>query len=153
LPLYGGHPFADTQRPPGDEGHLPAASLRALRLNHGSAYHQVLRYLESDQAWGRPLGGDTTTIRAEVIHAVRAEMACCLADVVVRRTELGSVGPPEEQAVAEAAAIMAAELGWNTDRRRREQEQVWEYYAARPITGGRTTPGSRTPGHWQRVSN
>jgi glycerol-3-phosphate dehydrogenase len=145
--------LADTQQPYSDEGHLPAASLRALRLNHGSVCHQVLRYLEADQAWGRPLGGDTTTtIRAEVIHAVRAEMACCLADVVVRRTELGSAGPPEEPAVAEAAAIMAAELGWDTDRRRREQQQVWDYYAARQIAGGLSAPGSQAPGFWQRVS-
>jgi glycerol-3-phosphate dehydrogenase len=135
-PLYGGQRVADDEHPAKGEVQVPGASLRALRLNHGSAYRQLLRYVEDDAAWGCPLGADTTTVRAEVLHAVRAEMAIRLTDVVVRRTELGNAGPPGEQAVVAAAAIMADELGWDRLKRQREQDAVWDYYALRQVSNG-----------------
>ncbi|HUR96218.1 MAG TPA: FAD-dependent oxidoreductase [Gemmatimonadales bacterium] len=59
-----------------------------------------------------------------VLHAVRAEMAVTLSDVVFRR--IGSGAPPEPAAetVAEAAGIAAEELGWTTARRDAEIEDV-----------------------------
>jgi glycerol-3-phosphate dehydrogenase len=115
--------------------------MQALRRNHGSAYRQVLRYVEDDPAWAYPLSEDTTTVRAEVIHAVRAESARRLTDVVVRRTELGSAGRPKEQAVAAAAAIMADELDWDRTRLQREHAEVWAYYADRQVVND-TTPAA-----------
>jgi glycerol-3-phosphate dehydrogenase len=138
LSLYGGQCAAADEQPAKGAGQVPTASLSALRRNHGSAYRRVLQYVEADPTWGRPLGASTTTVRAEVIHAVRAEMALRLSDLVVRRTELGSAGRPDEQAVAEAAAIMADELGWDGPRLQREQAEVWDYYAARQIVTDHT---------------
>ena len=56
---------------------------------------------------------------AEVVNAVRDEMATRLADVVFRRTDLATGGHPGE-ALAEAADLAAQELGW--DERRRADE-------------------------------
>jgi glycerol-3-phosphate dehydrogenase len=60
----------------------------------------------------------------QVQSAVRDEMALALADVVFRRTELGSAGPASEDAIRSAAAIMARERGWGSERLAAEHEQL-----------------------------
>ena len=52
----------------------------------------------------------------QVREAVREEMALSLADVVLRRTELGAAGLPLQAEVETVAVVMACERGWNADR-------------------------------------
>jgi glycerol-3-phosphate dehydrogenase len=66
------------------------------------------------------LPGSKDVLKAEVVHAVREEMACRLKDVVMRRTDLGSLGHPGEEALRACAGLMAAELGWDEARKREE---------------------------------
>jgi glycerol-3-phosphate dehydrogenase len=63
-----------------------------------------------------PLSASCPVTRAEVIHAVRHEMAIHLADVLLRRTAAGTGGHPGRKALQSAAAVMAEELGWTTSR-------------------------------------
>jgi glycerol-3-phosphate dehydrogenase len=93
--------------------------MRPLVRNYGSEYPQVLKYLDEDGRWAETVGV-STVIKAEVVHAVREEMAQKLADVVFRRTELGTAGHPGEVALRSCAELMAAELKW--DRGRVQQE-------------------------------
>jgi glycerol-3-phosphate dehydrogenase len=102
---------------------LPPAVIRALVRNHGSAYKEVLRYFAEDPRWGETLGS-STVLKAEVIHAVREEMAQKLADVVFRRTDLGTGGYPGEVALMQCAELMASELGWGEDRSRQELDEA-----------------------------
>ena len=66
-----------------------------------------------------PLGpsGDT---RAQIAFAMRHEMALTLEDVVMRRTAIGQFGKPHPDVVESITAQMAAELGWNADKKMRE---------------------------------
>ena len=64
--------------------------------------------------------GKAGDIGAQVVFAVREEMALTLADVVMRRTCMGQVGAPPREALQTASRIMAAELGWDEVRRERE---------------------------------
>jgi glycerol-3-phosphate dehydrogenase len=68
-------------------------------------------------------------VGAEVIHAIREEMACTVADIVIRRTELGAAGHPGADVVMAIAAIAAEELGWDADRRNREVAAVDAFYS------------------------
>jgi glycerol-3-phosphate dehydrogenase len=90
---------------------LDQAALPALIHNYGSKHQNVLRYLAENPAWGRRLGA-SNVIAAEVIHAVRDEMAVTLADVVLRRTELGTGSYPGTAVLHQCARLMAPELGW-----------------------------------------
>ena len=65
---------------------------------------------------------------AQLVHAVRSEMAITLRDVVLRRTPLGALGDPGDEALARAAAIIGVELGWSDDRRREEIADVKRFY-------------------------
>ncbi len=64
--------------------------------------------------------GTTGDIGAQVLFAIREEMALTLEDVVMRRTGIGQLGQPSAKTLNVAAALMAAELGWNEERRLRE---------------------------------
>lgn len=54
-------------------------------------------------------------LEQQVREAVREEMALSLADVVLRRTELGAAGSPPQAEVDTVEAVMTRELGWNGD--------------------------------------
>jgi glycerol-3-phosphate dehydrogenase len=65
----------------------------------------------------RALAPGCPAIGAEVVHAIRNEMAQSVADFLVRRTGLAWRRPPEAEAAAVAVArIMAVELGWDGAR-------------------------------------
>ena len=64
--------------------------------------------------------GTTGDIAAQIVHAVREEMALNLEDMVMRRTCIGGLGSPPPEALDRAARIMADECGWDETRRRSE---------------------------------
>ena len=97
-----------------------AETMRHLIYNYGAAYPAVLRYVEEGVDFNQPLTPESPVIKAEIIHAVREEMALRLSDVILRRTELGIVGNPGDCCLSTCAEIMAAELGWDTQRKEKE---------------------------------
>jgi glycerol-3-phosphate dehydrogenase len=102
---------------------LPAQAVRALVHNHGAAYPRVLAGLGDRPELGKTLGS-SPVIAAEVVHAVREEMALTMADVAFRRTDLATAGDPGEAALRECAAVMAGECGWDQARTGEELERV-----------------------------
>jgi len=83
---------------------------------YGSAWHQVWARTEDDASLATRLVANLPYIASEVVHAVDAEFACTLADVLVRRTHLAFETRDHGRSVApRVAALMAPRLGW-TDR-------------------------------------
>ena len=76
-----------------------------------------------------PLSPECPTIGAEIVYAMREEMAVTLADAILRRTEAGVTGRPGRPALERAAALMAFELGWPPDRIDAEIDAVERVYA------------------------
>lgn len=122
-PVYGGR-IADVRgfvdrvvadRPAG----MAASTARDLARKHGTAVTEVLARVREAPSLGRPLDG-SAVIGAEVVHAVREEMAQRLADVVYRRTDLATGRRPSRTALAACAELMGAELGWTAARFRHE---------------------------------
>jgi glycerol-3-phosphate dehydrogenase len=71
------------------------------------------------------LGG---TLAEQTLRAVREEMARSLADVVLRRLDLGTAGRPDAASLDAVATSMAEELGWGPERvaeEKRAFEGVW----------------------------
>jgi glycerol-3-phosphate dehydrogenase len=100
--------------------HIAADTMYHLVQTYGSNYGDILRYCDIDSRWSQGISAESSSITAQVVHGVRAEMAQKLADVVFRRTDLGTAGYPGHEAISTCAEIMAPELGW--DRRRVSQE-------------------------------
>ena len=126
-PIHGGQierfeTFMDAvvrERPHG----LGDATMRSLAHNHGSEYQRVLRYACENAEWAQSVG-DSHVIKAEVVHAIRDEMAQRLSDVVFRRTDLGTGGHPGAAALRVCADVMSAEAGWSAERTAQELESV-----------------------------
>jgi glycerol-3-phosphate dehydrogenase len=133
-PLYGGQidRFSDfvaravSHRPHG----LDPEVIERLVYHYGSQYHQILDYLDEDPNFGQTIRDNSLIIKAEIVHAVRAEMAQTLADVVLRRTGLGAAGPPDIASLRACAEIMGAELGWDQDGK---NQQIDDVLAAYPL--------------------
>jgi len=115
-------------------GRLTPEIAARLARNHGSAYGDILRVMTQAPECGGTIG-TSQTLKAEVIHAVRAEMAVKLADCVFRRTELGTAGDPGSEALETCAELMGRELGWSADRIASELAEVRVQFPSGTTTG------------------
>jgi glycerol-3-phosphate dehydrogenase len=96
---------------------LPSGAVAALAHNYGTDFRKVLSL--ADGEWDGCLGG-STTLKAEILHAIREEMAMTLSDIVFRRTDLATGEHPGAAALQVAALLAGGELGWDERRRRAE---------------------------------
>jgi len=110
---------------------LSRDSIEHLVMNYGSKYPQVVTYISEQEEWRQPLSSEHPVLAAEVIHAVREEMALKLSDVVRRRTELGSAGHPGNAALRQCAKLMSEELGWDADQIENEIAETEAIYVPR----------------------
>ena len=92
---------------------------RLLRI-YGVRSEEVLSLAEDSPELLQPFDRATGAIGAEVIHAVEAELASDLADVLMRRTMVG-LGPTAGIGPDEAAAKL---LGWSEDEVSRFRERL-----------------------------
>src|SRR5579871_467859 len=102
-----GNVIADARREH-DEG-LPADTMPHLVAAYGSRYREILQIADGRPDWRARVGADSPVIGAQLVWAVRKEMAVTLADAVLRRTPLGAVGDPGDLAIAHAAEIVGGE--------------------------------------------
>lgn len=102
--------------------------IRHLTSVYGDRCAAIVRIMAERSDWRTPLVPGRPTIGAEVIHAIRAEMACTLADIVIRRMEMGAMAFPGEEMTAAIVAIAAEELDWDSQRRTAEVAAVISAY-------------------------
>ncbi len=100
---------------------------RALGERYGSAARDVVALERDDADLARPLIEGLPYSRAEVVYAVRSEMAQTVDDVLSRRTRSRLLArDASADAAEEVAALMGDELGWSEAER---AEQVAHYRA------------------------
>jgi glycerol-3-phosphate dehydrogenase len=100
---------------------LEAEAVHRLIYNYGSAYRRVLQYMDPSPTPGKALlTGQAAVLRAEIRHGIHEEMAQKLSDIVLRRTELGTIGHPGKACLHTCAEVMGAELGWSLARTQQE---------------------------------
>jgi glycerol-3-phosphate dehydrogenase len=95
------------------EGIEIETALHLLRA-YGSEAQRVLEIAKSDNRLHRAITGDLPHILAEVVYAVRFEMAVTIADVLARRTRLIILaGKASLDCAPVVAELMAKELRWD----------------------------------------
>ncbi|MGZ4656205.1 MAG: glycerol-3-phosphate dehydrogenase/oxidase [Blastococcus sp.] len=100
---------------------LSEAAVDRLLHRHGDRIGDVLDLARSDPALGRPLTGAPDYLAAEVVHAVTAEGALHLDDVLTRRTRISiETAHRGVESAPEVAGLMAGALGWDEERTARE---------------------------------
>lgn len=92
-----------------------------LALAYGTRWRNVWSYAQRDASLARRLVDDLPYLTAEVPHAVERELACTLADVLVRRTHVAFETRDHGRGAARRIApLMGALLSWS-DREREQQ--------------------------------
>ena len=110
-----------------DEG-LPTDTIPHLIAAYGSHYREVLEIADGRPELKKRVVKGLPVIGAQLVHAARHEMTLTLADAMIRRTPVGSLGYPGDAAVARCAELVAAELGWPAERRNAEIAAVQRFY-------------------------
>jgi glycerol-3-phosphate dehydrogenase len=111
-------------------------ALGQLAFRYGHAARAVLDLVREDSRLSAPIVPGRPDLLAEVAIAARREQACCLADVLLRRTRLGILAAPqlrEAAAVRPVAEVLGAELGWSRRQVKREAEAWLEDAAAEGV--------------------
>ena len=92
-----------------------------LLHRYGTDAATVASLIVGDPSLGEPLIDSLPFLGAEVVYAVRSEMAVTLDDVLSRRTRARLQNArATRKASKRAAKLMAQELGWDKDRRKGE---------------------------------
>ncbi len=124
---------------------LTAESSEGMLRNYGTHARRILELAEREPR----LGGcftDSHVSLAEAIYSVRAEAAQRMADVVFRRTELGTDGHPGAAALDELQALLGEECGWSAKRILEERaivDREFERYLAAPPASAPTVQQAR----------
>jgi len=71
---------------------------------------------------------DEGEMGAQVVYAIRHEMAQTLNDILLRRIGMGTLGYPGEALLSRVADIAAVEAGWDDFRKKQEIANTKEYY-------------------------
>jgi glycerol-3-phosphate dehydrogenase len=96
---------------------VAAEHLDHLAGRYGGEARVLMAAVQSDPSLGEPLVPGLPYLRAEAVFAVRHEMARSVDDVLSRRTRARLLGRDDSAAAAEeVAALIGAELGWNTEQ-------------------------------------
>jgi glycerol-3-phosphate dehydrogenase len=137
-PLPGGHTggweaFVSTAAAAHPE--LPTATLEELVRSYGSMYEDVLALASENRTLADPLAPGCAELGAQVIHAVRQEMALHLDDVLFRRTGIGTLGDPGDAALHRAADLMGDALGWDAAQRDAELQRARARFQPAPGAG------------------
>jgi glycerol-3-phosphate dehydrogenase len=115
------------QAPP----YLEARLVEHLVRSYGTEYPGLESLIQKPSSNAYLSAQSPEVIAAQVQYAARNEMAHRLADVVLRRTALGSAGPPDKSVLLSSARALAQELGWDDAAVEKEIIQVRAVYAAR----------------------
>ncbi len=104
---------------------------RHLVLAYGTRWRDVLALARDMPSLAEPIVSMHLAIQAEVVYAIRHEMALTLTDIVARRIQLGAAGYPGDVASRRCAEIMRDECGWSDARVDQELCALRDFY--RPV--------------------
>jgi glycerol-3-phosphate dehydrogenase len=117
----------------GREDSIVPADIRELLASRYGTRAALIAAIVCDRpAMAARLVPGCPAIRAEVVHAVRSELALSVSDFLVRRTSMVWRDPASAIAAApEVARLMGAELGWDGERAQAEVEEFFTTQALR----------------------
>jgi glycerol-3-phosphate dehydrogenase len=112
---------------------LPAARCESLARNYGVRAQHVLELAQTNPALRGCVPGASVTL-AEVVFAIREEMAQRMTDIVFRRTELGAAGHPGPSVLDPLQEFLSRQCQWTKKRAAEERaatESCFKRYLAR----------------------
>jgi len=103
--------------------------LKHLIENHGNNYEEILKYINENPELASWVSLNPSVMAAEIIFAIREEMALKLSDVAFRRTAMATAECPSHEILDYVADIMGKECGWDEKRKQSEIEEVMKRFS------------------------
>ena len=91
-------------------------ALRNLIWTYGARHPEVLELVKQDASLKERVREDRLEILAQVAFSIKHEMAATLCDILTRRTGIGTLGHPGDEALDKVCTLAAGLLGWNPQR-------------------------------------
>ncbi len=106
---------------------LTPSAVQHLWRSYGANWQRVAALAAEEPSLAEPIVGGLDAIKAEIVFAVRHEMARTLGDILARRTHVALLTRDQARsAVPTVAALMARELGWDEAEMARQIQQYDE---------------------------
>lgn len=102
-----------------DNTDFSSETMEYLGRHYGTEYAKIVEIARKDKKLTEVVSCDGE-ILAEVAYVCREEIPQNLADILVRRTGIGTLGNPGDEILTKVAKVAAKELGW--DKARTEAE-------------------------------
>lgn len=118
-----------------DSASIDESAIDHLVRSYGTEYPHLRELIETDDGAPHATLNSHSILKAQVVFAVREEMALKLADVILRRTGLGTAGVPAQESIHFCAQVMADELAWDEAHKSREIDQIWSWYQDLALDG------------------
>lgn len=109
-------------------GDMSREILESLTNKYGAHSNEIFKLIEEDKSYLNLVSFDPPLIVAEIIYALRNEMALTLKDVVLRRTGMGMLRCPSLESIANTAVIISSELGWDKAKEASEIDSLLQVY-------------------------
>lgn len=98
-----------------------------ISRNYGTESAQVFEIARSNPKWSKVITADGELL-AEVVYAIRHEMALTLKDIMLRRTGTGTLGHPGEDTLQAVLNTAAELLHWDEERKLSEYQSVMQVF-------------------------
>ena len=109
---------------------LSAEGLERMLAVYGGRASGVAELCASETHLARTIDKDRTVLAAEVVFAIRTELAQTLEDIVFRRLMCGFNADQGRTLCEDVAALAAAEAGWSPKTVAQQLRQLGEYAAS-----------------------
>lgn len=110
------------------ESRLGNRTIRTLLRKYGSKIDSLFEYIRQDEKLIQIIPEAPECIKAQIVYAVREEMAQRLTDVMVRRIGLGGLGRPAQAAIDCCLDVMASLLAWTDTEKQKQMQELEDYY-------------------------
>lgn len=122
---------------------VTSETARRFWRSYGANWRVVADLIAKNPDLGRPVIAGLPVVKAEVVFAVRHEMARSLLDVLARRTHLALLHRDQARAVAPMVAdLVGQELGWDAEERQRQVARYYqqvEQFSVEPLQSARSS--------------
>ena len=94
-----------------------------LTKRYGTEIDELFAIANENDTYKNPLNKDGENL-AQVIFAIRNEMALSLPDIMIRRTGIGQLGHPGKETLNKVAKLAAKELNWDDKKLNSEIDKM-----------------------------
>ncbi len=108
-------------------GDYAPQQIEYLSKCYGTEIDKLFAIADENESYKKPLNIDGESL-AQVVFAIRNEMALSLSDIMMRRTGIGQLGHPGKETLNKVAKLAAKELKWDSKKLADEINQMEEIF-------------------------